>query len=223
MACVWGAWWHIPAAFIMTIAGILGHELVHLAAMKPISQRTKLHISNIWMADLHVESEIRNEEWRHTWADVAGILPILTTVLLLAALWGTGNLPDSSTVLGFGFYHMMAWYGVLGGLTDYSRSESTSTNADDASASKPPLVTAMSDGGQEFIEREQRLLNTVLMGLLSGAIGILYYGYCSGLVSTTGVTLASLGILLSVSATGVLLRRAYDSDLEFDWKEVDDL
>ena len=212
MSCLWGAWWHLPAAFLMAIGGIIGHELAHYVVMYPVAERVKLHISNIWLAELYVESEYKPEYWRHRWADFAGIAPLVSTGVILAGLWWTGGWPDPQTVLGFGFYHGLAWYGFLGGVTDYSRSASL----DDESGTEPPAFALMSDGGQQFVEAEQTLLTTLLVALLGAGTGLLYYDVCAGLTSDTGLALAGVSMLLSVAATGILLKRARESKVEFD-------
>jgi hypothetical protein len=204
--CMWGEWWHLPAAFLLTAAGILGHELTHAVLMWPISERVEFVVHNKWTLDIDVESTFRDDEWRHTWADLAGAAPLMLTMLGVAAIWLLDAWPDPSTMLGIGFYNALLWYGVMGGLSDYSRDASVAAHQDEVK--QPPLQRPMSDGGQAFVQRQTRLLGTLLVALLATGVALLYATTCAGTVATTGYYGGVVGGILALTAGVALLRRA---------------
>jgi len=216
---VLGPWWHLPAAFLLTVAGIVGHELAHAVMMWPVADRVRIHASNIWLAELHVESEIRDEEWRHKWADVAGFAPLIFATAIVGSLWYVGQLPATDTVLGWGNWHALLWFGLLGGFSDYSREASVTAASGDVSSSKPGIVRAMSDGGQKFVEDQQRLLTTLMVALLAAGIGLLYHMAYGGLVGTTGTAMAWIAGLLSLTTVGILLRRSQEYEFEYSLED----
>lgn len=220
MACLWGAWWHLPAAFLMTVAGIIGHELAHAVMMFPVAEKVRIHANNIWLAELHVESEIKNTEWRHKWADVAGFAPLIFATAIVGGLWYLGRLPSTSSVLGWGTWHALLWFGLLGGLSDYSRGASVQSPEDGESESMPGIVRAMSDGGQKFVKEEQRLLTALMVGLLAAAVGMLYGMVCVGTVATAGTALAWVAGMISLTAVGVLLKRSQQYDIQWGQEDL---
>jgi len=202
--CTWGAWWHLPAALLLTYLAILAHELTHAVAMWPISERVRVRVDSIWMADLRVESTLRDEPWRQRWADVAGIAPLLVALCVLAGWLVTGTWPDTST-LGLGAWNALLWFGFLGGAADYSRAHSLARAR--TGAAQSPMARALPDGGQAFIAAERRLVNAVLVALLAALLAVIYQAGCHGSVAATGAALAQLALLLAASAIGLLLAR----------------
>jgi len=211
MSAILGPWWHLPAAFLMTVAGIVGHELAHAVMMYPVAEKVRIEVDSPWLAELHVESEIKDEPWRHRWADLAGLAPLLFGIALFVSMWMTSTIPSLNSVLGWGFIHGLLWFAVLGGWTDYSRAESTAKPERDEKE-LPGLVRAMSDGGQEFVLDQQRLLTTLSVALLAAGIGLLYFMIYDGTVRETGMAIAGVAMLVSISAVGILLRRAKEYD-----------
>lgn len=218
---VLGPWWHLPAAFLLTIVGILSHELAHAAMMYPVAERVRIDVNNIWMAEIHCESEILDEEWRHKWADAAGFAPLIFATVIVTALWLSGNMPSTTSVLGWGIWHALLWFGLLGGFTDYSRGASLQTHDDGESEQLPGLVRAMSDGGQAFVKGEQRLLTTLSVALLAAAAGLLYYMAYDGLVRQTAMAMLGVAMLISVASIGILLRRSQEYDHQLFAAESD--
>jgi len=155
MSEILGPWWHLPAAFLLTVGGIVGHELAHAVMMWPVAEEVRIEVDSPWLAELHVESDILDEDWRHRWADIAGLAPFLFGVALFISMWLTDMMPALDSVLGWGFLHGLLWFALLGGWTDYSRAESTAKPGRDEQE-LPGLVRAMSDGGQNFVLAQQR-------------------------------------------------------------------
>jgi len=191
---------------LWALIATIGHELTHAVLMWPISERVEFVVHNKWTLDLDVESTYRAERWRHRWADLAGAAPIMLTMLTVAGIWLIDLWPDPSTMLGIGFYNMLLWYGVMGGLSDYSRKASVAQHQDDVK--RPPLQRPMSDGGQAFIEGQTRLLGTLLVALLATGVALLYATTCAGTVATTGYYGSVVGGILALTAVLALLRRA---------------
>lgn len=207
MVCSWGAWWHLPVAFFGTLLAILAHELVHYVVMWPVAEEVRLEAADWTLSELRVESDIRDEEWRHRWADAAGYAPLAGGLAVLA-VWMQTGLPDPSTMWGLGQWNALLWFGFLGGLSDYSRERSqTPAEDDDIGAALVP------DGGEAFVRRNQRLLNLSLIGLLLGALGMVYSSYCLGAVNYWGSWLANAGMgLCSVSIAVILVREGPEQE-----------
>jgi hypothetical protein len=212
MTCTWGAWWHLPAAFFGTLVAILGHELTHYVGMWPVAEKVDLHIEDWQLSEIYVESEIKNDHWRHRWADVVGALPLLLSIVVLAGWWLTDSLPDTD-MLGLGLWNMWLWYGLLGGLSDYSRDQSElGINPDELSTDESEGLIAIPDGGKEFIESQHLLGNATLIAILGAVLGYVYRGYCVGLVGETGYALGNLALLLGAGAVGLMFARFERSD-----------
>lgn len=207
MPCSWGLWWHLPVAFFGTLAAIIAHELTHYVAMWPVAERVDLHVEDWTLSEMRVESQIRNEPWRHRWADLAGVAPMLIGVSVLV-IWSQRGYPGTD-MIGLGAWNMLLWYGFLGGLSDYSRGESvqadtggkTATNDADA-----PLIP-IPDGGQEFVEMHQQMINLTFLATLSALIGLVYAAFCSGSINDVAWTLANGGMILSCLGIAVILAK----------------
>lgn len=208
-----GPWWHLPAAFVLTLAGIYGHELTHAVMMWPVAEEVRINVGNIWMAELEVESDIKNTEWRHRYADVAGLAPVISGTLILSVLWISGTMPDLSSVLGWGFVHGLLWFALFGGLTDYSRSASRASSSGE---SLPPLVRVMGEPGQAYVREQQFLLNTLTASLTLLAVTLLYLMAYAGVVGEIAFYGAVGSLAIVVCSSGLLLKRLtqYDVTLE---------
>lgn len=207
MTCTWGAWWHLPAALVGTYLAILGHELTHYIGMVPVAEDVELRVSDLWLSDLEVVSEIRDEQWRHQWADVVGVLPALIGVSVLV-VWSQIGWPRTDMV-GLAQWNALLWYAFLGGLSDYASGKSVVEDGD-PEPSTPIGQTMMPDGGYQKLElvREQhRLTNATMLGILAALLGYVYAGNCTGTVAETGQSLAFLSLLLSVSSIGLIFAR----------------
>jgi hypothetical protein len=211
MSCTWGAWWHLPAAFFGTIVAILAHELTHYIGMWPVAEKVEMHIEDWMLSEIYVESEIRNDHWRHRWADLVGALPLLVSGVVLAGWWLTDSLPGTD-MLGLGLWNMWLWYGLLGGLSDYSRDRSElGVNPDPIESDESDPLIAIPDGGQQLIEEQHLLVNATLVAVLGALVGFVYQGYCAGAVGQTGGTLGNLALMLGAGAAGLMLARFEDA------------
>jgi len=97
MVCSWGAWWHLPAAFFGTLLAIVAHEVAHYVFMWPVAEDVRLIVSDWTLSELRVESDIRDQPWRHRWADAAGYAPLLCGLGVLV-VWGQVGFPDPSSM-----------------------------------------------------------------------------------------------------------------------------
>jgi len=97
------------------------------------------------------------------------------------------------------------WFGFFGGLSDYSRARSTSP----AESGGDFGAALVADGGEAFVERNQRLLNLSLVGLLLGSLGLVYSSYCApgSAVNYWGSWLSNLGMGLSGLTIAIILVR----------------
>jgi hypothetical protein len=210
MTCSFGVWWHFPLAFMLTIVAVIAHEAVHYIGMWPVAERVEIHVSDWSLSDVYVESEIRDEHWRHRWADIVGIGPLLIA-LLVAAWWGVTGWPGTD-MLGLAKWNAWLWFGFLGGLSDYSR-EASEGSAGDREAAKPEPLIALPDGGEAVLERNRRLVDLTMLGIAAAALGMFYMSFCTGGVAQRAWTLATLGLLLTTAAiTGVLAREGDPGD-----------
>jgi len=206
MACTWGAWWHLPAAFAGTIVAIYAHEATHYLGMLPVAERVELHIEDWGTSELYVESEIIDEPWRHRWGDIVGAAPLLLSLLVLAVWWLTDSWPGTD-MLGLGAWNALLWYGFLGGLSDYSRERSQVTAQESAEQEPAEPLGAVPDGGQQFLQEEHLLVNATLVATLGALTGFIYQSYCAGLTAQTGGTLGNLALMLAAGAIGLAMAR----------------
>lgn len=214
MTCTWGAWWHLPMAFIGTILAIFAHELTHYVGMWPVAEKVELHIEDWTMSEMYVESEIKNERWRHRWADVVGSAPLLLALAVMAGWWLTGSWPGTD-MLGLGVWNAWLWFGFFGGLADYSRDESElGIDPEPIESDESDPLIALPDGGQEFVEEQHLLVNATLIAILSALVGFVYAGYCYGAVGATGQTLGNLGLLLACGAVGLMMAKFEDDSTQ---------
>jgi hypothetical protein len=201
----------------MAWAAIIGHELAHAIVMWPVAERVRLVAESpkrILLGDFDVESDIKNEEWRHKWADVAGVAPLLIGFLALPILFFSGRLPGVDTLLGVAFWNAWLWFSVLGGITDYSRSASL---GETTPFKDSDLVT---DGGpgtgvtsmlplehQEWLADQERVIGIAMWSSLAAALSLMFGSLCYGLPSTVGQSLGTGALVLLAGAGAVLFVR----------------
>jgi len=198
VGCTWGSPWAIPASFVLFMAASLAHEAVHAVGMWPIAEDIRIHVSDKFLGDVHVEAEI-DESWRHKWADTMAVMPLVLGLFIALVAVTTGSLQfDSFIDFGIAF----AWFifTFAGGASDFSRQASMAgefvagSDGDDA---------ALADGGQSRLPdvlaqpgEHPQLKRMGAWSFITVCIGTGYATGCSGHWAALGAGLVLGGIVL---------------------------
>lgn len=208
--CAWGSPWAIPASFALFMLASLAHEAVHVVGIYPIAEEIRVEASDIYLGDLEVEAEIKDEEWRHKWADTVGVLPLVVGLFIGVLVLSTGSV-TFERFINFGIAFAWVVFTFAGGASDFSRGASKAAGelggqpVADGGQTRLPAVLAKA--GQY-----PKLKRMAAWSLVTFAIGVGYTGSCHGLWGYLGLGLMFGGIMLFARVAAEVEKRGLKSE-----------